>query len=192
MKLLHLDSSINGDQSASRALSAAIVKQFCAADGDLQVAYQDLAANPFDHLTLESWKGAETAAVTDEFLAADVVVLGVALYNFSIPSQLKAWIDRILIAGKTFRYTAKGAEGLAGGKRVVVALARGAVYSGGSPFASFEHAETLLRGTLAFIGIADPEFVVAEGLAMGEDARRAALDAALAQVRQLEMTQRPA
>lgn len=183
---------MNGDRSASRALSAAIVERLRGGDADLKVAYHDLAANPLDHLTLESWKGPETAAVTDEFLAADIVVLGVALYNFSIPSQLKAWIDRILIAGKIFRYTANGAEGLAGGKRVVVGLARGAVYSGASPFASFEHAETLLRGTLAFIGITDPEFIIAEGLAMGEDALRAAMDAALAQVRLIATAQVPA
>ena len=188
MKLLHLDSSIQGDASASRALSATIVERLRASEPSLEIAYHDLAANPLDHLTLEALAGEQAAGIVDEFLTADIVVIGAALYNFTIPSQLKAWIDRILIAGKTFRYTAGGAQGLAGGKRVIVALARGGVYSGGSPFASFEHAETLLRGALGFVGITDAEFIIAEGLALGEDARRAGLEAALEQARQITPT----
>ena len=94
----------------------------------------------------------------DEFLAADTIVIGAPMYNFTLPSQLKAWIDRIVIAGKTFRYTENGPEGLAGGKRVIIALARGGFYSDGSPAAALEHLETYLRGVFNFIGI-EPEFV---------------------------------
>ena len=114
-----------------------------------------------------------------EFQEADIVVIGAALYNFTLPSQLKAWIDRILIAGETFRYGEKGPVGLAGDKQVIVGLARGAVYSGDSPFASFEHTETLLRGTLAFIGIKDPRFIIAEGLQADPEKGKAALAAAI-------------
>ena len=106
----------------------------------------------------------------DEFLAADTIVIGAPMYNFTLPTQLKAWIDRIVVAGKTFRYTANGPEGLAGGKRVIVALARGGIYDEGSPAAALEHLETYLRGVFNFIGI-EPEFVAADGLAIGPEQR---------------------
>ena len=179
MKLLHIDSSIQGDSSASRLVSAALVERLRSSSRDLETTYRDLAKEPLPHLTLDVFGSAEAGAVADEFLAADVVVLGVAMYNFTIPSQFKAWLDRILVAGKTFRYTAQGPEGLAGGKRVIVALARGGIYSNGGPAASLEHAETYLRGVLAFIGVTDPEFVIAEGLALGAEAREAAIASAL-------------
>jgi FMN-dependent NADH-azoreductase len=100
------------------------------------------------------------------------------MYNFTLPSQLKAWLDRILVAGKTFRYTENGPEGLAGGKRVIVALARGGMYDAGSPAAALEHLESYLRGIFNFIGI-DPEFVAADGLNFGPEHREASLNAAL-------------
>jgi len=179
MKLLHLDSSIQGAESASRAISAAIVGRFRDADPGIDVAYRDLVADPIAHLTLDALATPQGQAVLDEFLAADVVVIGAALYNFTIASQLKSWLDRILVAGKTFRYGESGPVGLAGGKRVIVAVARGANYAAGSPLASWEHAETLLKLALGFIGIADAEFIVAEGLALGEEARKASTDAAI-------------
>ena len=100
------------------------------------------------------------------------------MYNFTLPSQLKAWIDRILIAGKTFRYTANGPEGLAGGKRVIIALARGGFYDANSPAASLEHLETYLRGVFNFIGI-EPEFVAADGLAVSPEQREESISQAL-------------
>ena len=130
MKLLHIDSSILGMDSASRELSAAIVARWQASSAGLEVTYRDLAANPVPHLGPDSLAGidpAETAlaaAMMDEFLAADVVVVGVPMYNFNIPSQLKAWIDRIAVRGKTFHYTATGPEGLAVGKQVAEAIAK--------------------------------------------------------------------
>jgi len=186
MKLLHLDSSIQGDASASRTLSNAVVDRLRSTHSDLKVTYRDLAADPIDHLTLGAFESPEAKEVLDQFLEADIVVLGVALYNFTIPSALKAWIDRILVAGKTFDYTPEGPVGTAGGKRVIVTLARGGIYSGNSPMAPLEHAETLLRGTLGFIGINEPEFIIAEGLALGEEARREGIENALEAARHLE------
>jgi FMN-dependent NADH-azoreductase len=169
--ILHVDSSINGDASASRAISRSIVKRI----GGERTVYRDLVAEPLPHLTLDAF--AETS-VLDEFLAADTVVIGAPMYNFTLPSQLKAWLDRILVAGKTFRYTESGPEGLAGGKRVIVALARGGMYDAGSPAAALEHLESYLRGIFNFIGI-EPEFVAADGLNFGPEQREASLSAAL-------------
>ena len=174
MTILHIDSSITGENSASRRLSGSIVEQI--SDGsNSAIVYRDLAGDPLPHLTLDAF--ADTS-VLDEFLAADTIVIGAPMYNFTLPSQLKAWIDRIAVAGKTFRYTESGPEGLAGGKRVIIALARGGVYSGASPAAALEHLETYLRGVFNFIGI-EPEFVIAEGLNLGPDQREQSLAGAL-------------
>jgi FMN-dependent NADH-azoreductase len=175
MTILHIDASINGDNSASRAISKSIVEQLESPLGGDKVVYRDLAAEPLPHLTLDAF--ADTG-ILDEFLAADAVVIGAPMYNFTLPTQLKAWIDRIVIAGRTFRYTEDGPEGLAKGKRVIVALARGGIYSEGSPASALEHLETYLRGVFNFIGI-EPEFVVAEGLNLGPDQRQSAIDFAL-------------
>jgi FMN-dependent NADH-azoreductase len=110
-------------------------------------------------------------------------VIGVAVYNFTVPSQLKAWIDRILIAGQTFRYGPDGRpEGLAGGKKVILAIARGGLYGPGSPAQSFEHAETYMRTVFGFIGITDLQVVVAEGLAAGPKHRDAGIASAEHQI----------
>jgi FMN-dependent NADH-azoreductase len=169
--ILHIDSSISGDQSASRTITRSIVEQLT--DGD--VIYRDLVSEPLPHLTLDAFAD---SSVLDEFLAADTVVIGAPMYNFTLPTQLKAWLDRILVAGKTFRYTENGPEGLAGGKRVIVALARGGFYDAGSPAASLEHLETYLRGVFNFIGI-EPEFVAADGLAVGPEQRESSVRQAL-------------
>jgi FMN-dependent NADH-azoreductase len=174
MKLLHIDSSIQGVASASRELSASVVEHLRAKDPMLSVTYRDVVAKPLEHLTVLGLGSDESADVLNEFMEADVVVIGAALYNFSVPSQLKAWIDRILVAGKTFSYTEQGPVGHAAGKRIIVTLTRGGVYSGDSPAAPLEHAEGLLRATLGFIGTS-PEFIIAEGLALGENARAQAL-----------------
>ena len=175
MTILHIDASINGEQSASREISRSIVDQLKSSNWGKPVLYRDLAAEPLPHLTLDAF--ADTS-VLDEFLAADTIVIGAPMYNFTVPSQLKAWIDRIVIAGRTFRYTESGPQGLAGGKRVIIALARGGIYSQGSPAAGLEHLETYLRGVFNFIGI-EPEFVVAEGLNLGPDQREESIRYAL-------------
>ena len=150
MTLLHIDASILGANSASRQLSQAVVDRLRKAGQEAAVVYRDLAAAPLAHLSgehLAAGQGAtpESAAlqkdiaasqaVLDEFLAADTVVIGAPMYNFTIPSQLKAWIDRIVVAGKTFRYGATGVEGLAGNKRVIIAISRGGFYGAGTPTA---------------------------------------------------------
>ena len=174
MTILHLDASINGENSASRAISRSIVEQLKTGLWGEDVVYRDLAADPLPHLTLDAF--ADTKVI-DEFFAADTIVIGAPMYNFTLPTQLKAWIDRIVVAGKTFQYTATGPEGLAKGKRVVVALARGGFYHESSPAASLEHLETYLRGVFNFIGI-EPEFVVADGLAVSPEQREASLSQA--------------
>ena len=175
MTILHIDASINGENSASRAISKSIVDQVKGSNWGEEVVYRDLAANPLPHLTLDQF--ADTS-VLDEFLAADTIVIGAPMYNFTLPTQLKAWIDRIVIAGRTFHYTENGPEGLAMGKRVIIALARGGFYNEGSPAASLEHLETYLRGVFNFIGI-EPEFVAADGLAIGPEQRESSLNGAL-------------
>ena len=175
MTILHIDSSISGENSASRAFSSSIVEQLRALNPATEIISRDLVTEPLPHLTLAAF--ADTS-VLDEFLAADTVVIGAPMYNFTLPTQLKAWIDRLLIAGTTFRYTANGPEGLVKGKRVIVALARGGFYDEGSPAASLEHLETYLRGIFNFIGI-EPEFVAADGLNIGPEQREASISQAL-------------
>ena len=175
MTVLHIDASINGENSASRLISRSIVEQLKTEQAGGNIIYRDLVADPLAHLTLDAFAD---SSVLDEFLAADTVVIGAPLYNFTLPTQLKAWIDRLAIAGKTFRYTENGPEGLVKGKRVIVALARGGFYGEGSPAAALEHLETYLRGVFNFIGV-EPEFVAADGLAIGPEQREIAISQAL-------------
>ena len=175
MTILHIDSSITGENSASRAISKNIVNQLKSALWGEQVVYRDLVADPLPHLTLDAF--ADTT-VLDEFLAADTIVIGAPMYNFTLPTQLKAWLDRILVAGKTFRYTENGPEGLAGDKRVIIALARGGMYHEGAPAQPLEHLETYLRGVFGFIGIT-PEFVAADGLSISPEQREESVAKAL-------------
>lgn len=199
MKLLHIDSSILGDHSVSRMLSAEAVARLTSKGDDVVVTYRDLAADPIQHLSgayLGALQNADAqhsdvmradlamgATVLEEFLAADTVVIGVAFYNFTVPSQLKAWVDRVLVAGQTFRYTSEGKlEGLASGKRVILTVARGGFYGADTPLAGVEHGETYMRAALGFVGIHDPEVVIAEGIATGPDARVAAIETAKAHI----------
>jgi len=181
MKLLHLDSSIQGEASASRQLTRTIVARWQAEHPGTEVLYRDLAAQELPHLSgaalarLDELEAARNEAVLQEFLRADAVVVGAPLYNFSIPSQLKAWIDRIAVAGKTFRYTPSGPQGLAGGKRVIVAITRGGVYD---TEARAEFGESYLRFVFRFLGIEHVSFVRAEGLAISPQHRANALAAA--------------
>ena len=199
-KLLHIDSSVLGPHSVSRQLSAAIVDRLLHTTPGLEISYRDLTAAPLAHLSgthLAAAQGAVTddpllqqelaagQAVLEEFLAADIVVLGAPMYNFSLPSQLKAWIDRILIAGKTFRYGAQGPEGLVGNKRVIVALSRGGYYGPNTPAAALEHLESYLRGIFGFIGVTRLEFIAADGIQVGPEHREKALASALEAVSHL-------
>ena len=182
MTILHLDSAITGGDSASRALTAAIVRELTSTEPGARVTYRDLAVAPLAHLTLPGFASEESHAALAEFKAADTVVIGAPMYNFGVPSQLKAWIDRIAVAGETFRYTASGPEGLSGAKRVIVAVARGGLYGADSGQAAFEHVESYLSAVFAFLGVTDLTFVVAEGLKVSDEARDAAIAAALRQI----------
>jgi FMN-dependent NADH-azoreductase len=194
MKLLHLDSSILEANSISRSLSAAVVERLRNATPGLEITYRDLAVAPLAHFSGAHLAAAygpssgaspesDVAAGADalaEFLAADIVVIGAPMYNFTIPSQLKAWIDRILVKGKTFQYSEAGPAGLAGGKRVIIAMSRGGFYGADTPTAAGEHVETYLRWVFGFIGIKDVEFVSADGVNMPPIREKAIADALVA------------
>ncbi len=195
MKLLHIDSSVLADNSVSRQLTSELVRQWRAAHPGTVVEYLDLAQDAPSHLSMESLgfrlgldaevltpaqrrENAISEQLVSQFLAADVVVVGAPMYNFSIPSQLKAWIDRLAQAGRTFKYTEQGPQGLAGGKTVIVASSRGGFYAGNAAAAAMDHQESYLKTVFGFFGITDLRFVRAEGVALGEASRQQALDAA--------------
>ena len=199
MQLLHIDSAITGAQSVSRQLSRQVVDSWVAAHPGTQVTHLDLVTHAPAHLTQDALalrmgqtenlseaqkrENAVTEGLLQQFLAADVLVIGAPLYNFSIPTQLKAWIDRLAQPGRTFRYTASGPEGLAGGKTVIVASSCGGLYSTSEGGRAMEHQESYLQTVLGFLGITDVRFVRAEGLGMGEAVRAAALASAQADIR---------
>ena len=191
-QLLHIDSSILGGNSVSRQLTAQIVASWRAAHPATEVSYLDLAVETPSHFSADAMgfrlppsseqlsevqkrENAISEALVSQFLAADVLVVGAPLYNFTIPTQLKAWIDRIAQVGRTFKYTDKGAVGLAGGKTVIVASTRGGMYSTSDAGNAMEHQESYLKTIFGFFGVTDVRFVRAEGLAMGEAAKAAAL-----------------
>lgn len=182
MKLLHLDASILGDRSASRAITAAIVARWRRDVPGLEVLHRDLAGqHALPHLDAASLakadpaEAARSARALADFLAADVIVIGAPMYNFGIPSQLKAWIDRVAVAGTTFRYGANGPEGLVRGKHVIVA----ATYGGRHPVESGRNfVEPYLRQVFGFLGIDAVEFVDADSLNVSPEQRTRALEAA--------------
>ena len=193
MKLLHIDAGITGPGAVSRQISAAIVDNLVRANPGLEVVRRDLDADPIPHLDSrnvgalraidgEALEGeaARTAAILKEFLEADVLVLGAPMYNLGIPSLLKAWFDRIMVAGKTFRYTAEGVQGLAGDKTVIIASARGGLYAPGTPQAAVDFHEPYLRGLFGFMGVQDLTIVRAEGVNVSPELRESALKAAFA------------
>ncbi|MGA9332852.1 MAG: NAD(P)H-dependent oxidoreductase [Rudaea sp.] len=183
MNLLHIDSSALGTLSVSRSLSAEVVANLRKNNPELQVSYRDLAADPLPHWqpVVDASREPSTAGqiVLDQFLQSDIVVIGAPMYNFGIPSQLKAWIDTIAVPGKTFRYGKNGPEGLAGNRHIIVVSSRGGVYSEGAA-AALDFQEKYLRAFFAFIGITDVAFVRAEGVGMD---RAAAIAAARATMR---------
>ena len=198
MQLLHIDSAITGTQSVSRQLTAQVTAAWVAAHPGTQVDYLDLVANAPAHFTMDALaprtgqtEGLSEAQVREnavseqlvrQFLAADVLVIGAPFYNFSIPTQLKAWIDRLAQPGRTFRYTANGPEGLAKGKTVIVVSSRGGVYSTSDAGRAMEHQESYLQTVMGFFGITDVRFVRAEGVGMGEAAKASALSTAQAHI----------
>lgn len=188
MKLLHIDSSILGDNSASRQLSAGVVKAWQAAESGVEVTYRDVAAEGINHFSgatlcalgtpaeqrsaTQQQEADLSAKTLAEFLAADAVVIAAPMYNFTIPTQLKAWIDRIAVAGQTFRYTEAGPEGLCGNKKVIIVSTSGGLHAGQATGVAHED---YLKVLLGFLGITDIEFVRAHGLAYGDEVRTKSL-----------------
>ena len=202
MKLLHIDSSITGPHSVSRKLSALVIERLGGAEQH-EVTYRDIVAEDLPHFTAvtapsahplsksfpvldeaQQAKRDNSDTILNEFIEADIVVIGVPMYNFSIPSELKAWIDRVVIPGTTFKPGPNGPEGLAGDKRVILAIARGAYYGEESIFKAAEHAESLLRTAIGFLGVKNIETVIAEGLNV-PDTREKAIASAREAVKQI-------
>ena len=201
-KLLHIDSAITGNASISRELTQRIVDHYTSAEPGIEIQYLDLAAQTPSHLSADSLgfrlapsapelsdaqrrENELTETLLQQFLDADIVVVGAPMYNFTIPSQLKAWIDRLAQAGRTFKYTENGAVGLAGGKRVIVASSRGGAYSTSEQGRALEHQESYLQIIFGFFGITDVQFVRAEGVNLGEEAKQGAMNEAIGTITEL-------
>ena len=200
MNILHLDSGLFNGQSVTRHLTAKLVGKLKLQHSSAQVVYRDLAENAPAHLDakilmaagkepaeqsdFEKEQIALTSTLLDELFAADIIVVAAPMYNFTIPSQLKAWLDRVLQSGKTFRYTESGAEGLVKGKTVYIASSRGGIYSEGAA-AAMEHQESYLTTALNFIGITDIHIVRAEGVNMGDEPKAKAIAGAEEQIEEL-------
>jgi FMN-dependent NADH-azoreductase len=201
MKLLHIDSGILGTASVSRQLSADAVAEWRVQHPNTEVVYRDLVAQPLTHLAGDQLFAAaadpgqqspemrailaESEKVLREFLGADIVVIGAPMYNFSIPSQLKAWIDRIAIKGKTFAYTEYGPKGLAGDKTVIIASARGGFYGEATPVAAWDHQESYLKAVFGFLGVTDIRLLRAEGLNVSPEQKEKAIHEAKGSVTNL-------
>jgi len=149
--------------------------------------FQAFASKPADRTPEQQAFVRSSDALIDELRGADVVVLGLPMYNFGVPSTLKAYFDHVARAGVTFRYTERGAEGLLRGKKVYVFATRGSIYP-----AHAEHQSAFVRQFLAFVGLDDVEFVYAEGLALGEASAGAALSAARAMIERIAAPERVA
>ena len=202
MNILQLDSGLFAGQSLTRKLAAKLVERLQRRDPNSTLVYRDLTQHAPAHLDATILLAAGKAegersafeqeqvtlsnTLLDELFAADVLVIGAPMYNFSIPGQLKAWLDRVLQSGKTFRYTANGPEGLVKGKRAYVVSSRGGIYSSG-PTAAMEHQESYLLTALAFIGITDVQVIRMEGVAMGDEFKAKALQQAEAEVAGAEL-----
>ena len=186
MNILHIDSSILGNNSITRPLSALAVERLVAANPGARVERRDLGENPIPHLTGAEFAARGNAAdpVLEQFKAADVIVIGSPMYNWTISSQLKAWIDRIAVAGETFAYSPQGPKGLAGGKRVIVITGRGSSMLD-DRYDGFDHQEPYLRTLFRFLGIEDVTFVHAQGVALAADARPAVVAKAQAEIERL-------
>jgi FMN-dependent NADH-azoreductase len=206
MNILHIDASPQGGASISRQLTAAVVERLKQDNPSATVNHRDLIATPVSHLSGELLQvlrpapgstppsaptllaeAEQTEKLLSEFLDADVVVIGAPMFNFSIPSQLKAWIDRVAQAGRTFRYTAEGPVGLAVGKKAIVVSTRGGFYAGTAYEAAMDHQEAYLRTVLNFLGITDVTYVRAEGVAVSAEKKEEAMISASRQIADLHV-----
>jgi FMN-dependent NADH-azoreductase len=168
-KILHINSSINKENSNSKKLSTNIIDHLKSINNDATVDFLDLIETPLSHLNASDFVTLATNDYLISFLDHDVIVVGAPMYNFGIPSQLKAWLDRLAVSGKTFRYTENGAEGLVKNKKIIIASTRGGFYAGNDAMKSFEHQESYLLAFFNFLGITDIQIIRLEGLGMGGD-----------------------
>ena len=198
MNLLHVDSSVLGTNSVSRQLTAEVVAEWRKSHPNSTVEYLDLAVDAPNHFNADALgikvgvqaepteaqrrENEVSERLVSQFLAADVIVVGAPLYNFTVPTQLKAWIDRLAQAGRTFTYTDKGPVGLATGKTLIVASTRGGIYSTSEGGQAMEHQESYLKVVFGFFGVTDVRFVRAEGVAMGDAPKAAAIGSARADI----------
>jgi FMN-dependent NADH-azoreductase len=198
--ILFVKSSSSGSQSQSHQFASHIVDDLKRRHPTATVTVRDVARDPLPHVdeAFVSGRGlaperrspaqAQSLVLSDRLIgeleAADTIVLAVPMYNFGIPSSLKAWIDHIARPGRTFSYSAKGPEGLLKGKKAVVVVARGGVYNEG-PMQKLDFQEPYLRTILGFIGISNVHVVRVEGVGMGDDALRKAAAAAKAQAEEV-------
>ena len=194
-KALILNSAVTGAASVSSRLTTAFAEELVARDPQTRIVTRDIGANPVPHLLPETVAGIRATAATeaekaalalsdvlvDELRDIDLLVIGAPMYNFGIPSSLKAWFDYILRAGVTFRYTENGPEGLLPVKKAVVIETRGGLYSEG-PAVAMDSQEPHLRTLLGFMGVTDVVFVRAEKLGFGPEAVQAAVDGAIAEL----------
>ena len=206
MNILHIDASPLGSASLSRQLTASVVEKLTRDRPATEVVHRDLIESPISHLSGELLQvlrpapgstppssptiraeADQTDTLIAELLGADVIVMGAPMYNFSIPSQLKAWIDRVAQAGRTFRYTAEGPVGLATGKKAIIVSTRGGVYAGTAYETAMDHQEAYLRTVLNFLGITDVTYVRAEGVAMSAEKRQEAVATANRQIADLHV-----
>ena len=201
MKILHIDSSVTGEKSVSRPLSQEAAEKLKSVNPGAEYVYRDLTKNTLRHYTAvlrlygdnleqvtpEQKAELETGKeILAEFMSADTVLIGAPMYNFGIPSQLKAWIDLICVAGTTFSYGANGPQGLCGSKKVIVISSRGGLYGPGSPFEPFDHQEQYLRHVFTFLGVKDITVITAEGVAYGPEKATEAMNAAKAKIAELK------
>lgn len=202
MKILHIDSSMTQELSVTRQLSSEIVKKLTETGQYNSVIYRDVVEDEIGHLTGDIAAGfrpvpgnhSASAELTNEyqrseilvteFQDSDVIVIGAPMYNFSVSSQLKAWLDRIAQPGKTFSYTASGPVGLAGGKKVIIASARGGFYHH-TPLEEMDFQEPYLRKFLSFLGINHVEFIRVEGASKSEDVKQQEISRAIASISQV-------
>ncbi len=199
MNILHIDSSVTGEKSVSRPLTKDVVTKLKSLHPDAKVVYRDLAAEPLQHYTAvlrqfgadydgtpEQKHELETGKkILEEFQAADTIVIGAPMYNFSIPSQLKAWVDMLAVPGVTFRYTSAGPEGLLGGRKIIIVSTRGGAYGPGSPYEAADFQEKYLKTVFGFLGIKDFEVIRAEGIGGGPEKTAAAVEAAKQEINKL-------
>lgn len=192
MNILHIDSSVMGNESVSKKLTAAVVAQLKQQHVDAAVHYLDLDETPIPHLTGAALMAptSEQVALSDQlieqYMAADILVLGVPMYNFTIPSTLKAWLDRVLVARRTFRYTSEGVEGLAGNKKVYLVSSRGGAYGEGH---ALDFQEGLVRAALGMTGVTDIEVIRAEGVNLSPENKQQAVSQAATQVEALGLVE---